>query len=245
MTVDPPVARALPPASRARRVSVTLSSGSARDRLTETVDLDATGGPTITSKAEVAPTTPLTDATSVYPDPALSIARSLNIATPVVVLTVVGPNNWPPDGLLPSPTVTLTAVPASRSSFWSSTSTTGCVVKGVPPDAPAGWVRKATAVGTRLGETESQPAKPRAASPRIGPSRRRRRIRSTHIDTNGNRAGGNRQPIAELAFVILAPAEHYATSCDAAGVGLAGRHLSELESANAPRDITGGMRSVA
>src|SRR2546426_3686641 len=200
----------------------------------------------MTSKPAEFAAAPRTDATSVYPVPALSIVRSPNAARPVVVFTVVTPESWPPDGLLPSPRVTLTAVPANRSLFWSSTSTTGCVVKGVPPDAPAGWVRKATAVGTRLGDTESQPAKPRAASPRIGPpSRRRRRIRSAHIDTNGNRAGGNRQPIAELAFVILAPAEHYSTSCDAAGVGLAGRHLSELESANAPRDITGGMRSVA
>src|SRR2546428_7423743 len=159
MTVDPPVARALPPASRARRVSVTLSSGSARDRLTETVDLDATGGPTITSKAEVARTTPLTDATSVYPDPALSIARSLNTARPVVVFTVVTPESRPPDGLLPSPTVTLTAVPTSRSLFWSSTSTTGCVVKGVPPDASAGSVWNTNAVGTGAGsgDVESQP----------------------------------------------------------------------------------------
>src|SRR6266487_7153825 len=105
----------------------------------------------MTSKPAELAAAPRTDATSVYPVPALSIVRSPNAARPVVVITVVTPTSWPPDGLLPSPTVTLTGVPASRSSFWSSTSTTGCVVKGVPPDAPAGSVWNTNAVGTGAG----------------------------------------------------------------------------------------------
>src|SRR6476620_11204982 len=64
-------------------------------------------GLTMANGSEIAPPSPLLAAASVYPEPILSIARSLKVAVPLTAATVAVPCRVPADGLLPKEIVTL------------------------------------------------------------------------------------------------------------------------------------------
>jgi len=90
------------------------------------------------------------DAVSVYPVPALSMRRSVKVATPFTVDTVAVPTKLAPAVPVPDVMATLTESVAEVTVFPSESliTTTGWFEKLLPAVAPEGCVEKLRLVGT-------------------------------------------------------------------------------------------------
>src|SRR2546427_6891788 len=107
--------------------------------------------------ALVAGVAPLVEATSVYPLPALSIVRPVNVAIPATAFTVVVPLNVPPAGFDPIESVTALVAPASVFPDPSCTATLmagialpAAVFTGCPLKTNTGWKILNLALGAEV-----------------------------------------------------------------------------------------------
>src|ERR1051326_5100742 len=128
--------------------------------------------PTVISNGvEISPPSPVALAARVYPVPALSTLRSLNVATPLTAARVFVPDNVPAFGLLPNASVTELLAVVTRFPPASCTST--CTAARVaPPVVPPGCARNASCVAlptTTLNPFDVAPERPAADAASVYP----------------------------------------------------------------------------
>src|SRR4051794_35168571 len=134
----------LPLASRATTVTAGAITAPATALVGWPLKASAAAAPWVMSKLdEVAPVTPIADAPSMYPLPALSMDRPANVATPAVAAAVVVPDSVPLPGLLAMTRVTLPPVAVFPEASMNRTATAGLMA--APATAFDGWTTSSRA----------------------------------------------------------------------------------------------------
>src|SRR5499426_603611 len=122
----------------------------------------------IVSGALVAPVTLADTACSVYPEPALSMCRSVNVATPATAAADVVPASVAPVGFDASDTVTLPLNPVATLPPTSRAVTTKGAAFGVPATSVVGWdVKSSRAAAPGVTVTDPAPLIPSTVAVRL------------------------------------------------------------------------------